>query len=59
MSEAEFESVMEAVRTAVIWVPVEDTLARSLISGAPPKAINDNIGPPWPMIPFPDGSYVA
>ena len=59
MSEAEFESVMEAVRTAVVWGPVEDTLAKSPISGAPPKAINDNIGPPWPIIPFPDGSYVA
>src|SRR4051812_544336 len=36
MSEVEFDRVMEAVRTAVMLAPVEDLLARSLISGEPP-----------------------
>ena len=40
-------------------VPVEDALARSLLSAGPPKATNDNAGPPWPIIPFPEGSCVS
>jgi hypothetical protein len=59
MSEIEFDQVMEAVRTAVMFAPVEDSLARSLISGEPPKATNDNIGPAWPIIPFPEGACVV
>jgi hypothetical protein len=38
---------------------VEDSLARSLVSGKPPKATNDNAAPPWPIIPFPEGAYVV
>ena len=59
MSEVEFDRVMEAVRTAVMLAPVEDWLARSLISGEPPKATNDNTGSPWPVIPFPEGAFVG
>ncbi len=59
MSEIEFDQVMEAVRTAIVLVPVEDSLARSLISAGSPKATNDNVGPPWPIIPFPEGSCVS
>jgi hypothetical protein len=49
---------MEAVWTAIV-LPVEDALARSLIAGEPPKATNDNVGPPWPIIPFPEGACVS
>jgi hypothetical protein len=59
MSETEFDQVMEAVRTAIVLVPVEDALARSLISAGLPEATNDNVGPPWPIIPFPEGSCVS
>jgi len=59
MSEIEFERVMEAVRMAVV-LPVEDSMARALIAAGPPKATNDNVGPPpWPIIPFPEGSCVS
>ena len=58
MSEIEFERVMEAVWTAIV-LPVEDSLARSLISAGPPKATNDNVVPPWPIIPFPEGACVS
>jgi len=58
MSEIEFDRVMEAVWTAIV-LPVEDALARSLIAGKPPKATNDNVGPAWPIIPFPEGSCVS
>jgi hypothetical protein len=58
MSEIEFDRVMEAVWTAIV-LPVEDALARSLIAGEPPKATNDNVGPPWPIIPFPEGACVS
>jgi hypothetical protein len=59
MSETEFDRVMDAVRTAIVLVPIEDSLARSLVAVGPPKATNDNIGAPWPIIPFPDGSCVS
>jgi hypothetical protein len=59
MSEIEFDQVMDAVRMAIVLVPVEDSLAGSLISAGPPKATNDNVGPPWPIIPFPEGSCVS
>ena len=58
MSEIEFERVMEAVRMAIV-LPVEDTLALSLVAAGPPKATNDNIGLPWPIVPFPEGSCVS
>jgi hypothetical protein len=58
MSEIEFERVMEAVRMAIV-LPVEDSLARSLVAAGPPKATNDNTGRPWPIIPFPEGSCVS
>ena len=63
MSEIEFDQVMEAVRTAIVLVQVEDSLANTLVSAASPKATfkatNDNVGPPWPIIPFPEGSCAS
>ena len=59
MSEVEFDQVMDAVRTAVMLPPVEDSLARLLVAGEPPEATNDNIGSPWPVIPFPEGAFAV
>jgi hypothetical protein len=58
MSEVEFDRVMDAVRSAIVLMPVEDSLARSRASAAPAKAANDNIAPSWPIVPFPEGSCV-
>ena len=54
MSEAEFDYILDAVRTE-IEADVRDDLRGVEMFFAPiPVAANDNEGP-WPMIPFPDG----
>jgi hypothetical protein len=59
MSEAEFDRLLDAVRTAVAPGPVEDTMAARLpMFRIPSQAANDNHGA-WPLIPFPDGWYAA
>ena len=59
MSEAEFDRLLDAVRTAVAPVPEDDfMLAHLQIFNTPPKAANDNQAQ-WPLIPFPEGWNAA
>lgn len=53
MSEAEYNRMLDAVRTAIAPVPGENTMARFPITAAP-RAANDNEGA-WPLLPFPEG----
>jgi hypothetical protein len=54
MSEAEFDYLLDAVRTAIAPVPEEDFVAHPSTFDQPPKAANDN-QTVWPLVPFPEG----
>jgi hypothetical protein len=56
MSEAEFDRLLDTVRTAI--APEEESLAYPSTFCSPPKAANDN-QLAWPLIPFPEGWNAA
>ena len=58
MSEAEFDRLLDTVRTAIAPTPEEDVLAYPSTFCSPPKAANDN-QLAWPLIPFPEGWNAA
>mgnify|MGYP000229260947 CR=1 FL=1 len=58
MSEAEYELLLDVVRTAIAPEPESDSMARLFSISHHPKAANDNHGA-WPLIPFPDGWCAA
>lgn len=58
MSEAEFNLLLEEIRTAITEEPEDEFVPPGWMCDGAPLAANDN-GPHWPLVPFPDGWYAA
>jgi len=56
MSEAEFDLLLDAIRTAV--ASGEETMLPRLSDSPPIAAANDNQAV-WPLIPFPEGWHAV
>ena len=59
MSEAEFDRLLDAVRTAIAPRPSDDfRVFTPEVATQPSYAANDN-DVVWPLIPFPDGWHAS
>ncbi|MDB5655493.1 MAG: hypothetical protein JWQ94_3106 [Tardiphaga sp.] len=54
MSEAEFDLLLNAVRTEIEAEALDDLRSQAMFLAPVPAAANDN-SMEWPMVPFPDG----
>ena len=54
MSEAEFDLLLNTVRTEIEAEALDDLRSQAMFFAPIPTAANDN-GPQWPLVPFPDG----
>jgi hypothetical protein len=58
MSEAEYDRLLDAVRTAIEPAARHEFVARPQALHERPRAANDN-GLTWPLVPFPEGWHAV